>query len=607
MAARRADGISSRSLMRTLAGARSFARFLERNGKGKVGALAAVRAPKVAKTLPKPLAIDAAKRITETDLRAGEEREPWILARDAAVLALALRLRACASPRRSASSARIFRTGPSESITVTGKGDKTRMVPVLAAGRRPGRRLCRALPVRTVRRRAAVRRRQGRPALAARRPARHGAAARRARTAGDRDPACAAAFLRHPPAGARRRFARDPGAARPRLAVDHADLHRGRYRTAARRSTAAPIRGLDSSPVHRNGDRTSCESGRPFDASSASRNPRRADHEPWRARGPTRGRAPDRARERSAARPRQGNRRRQKQEDRAADRGDRAVPGVFRDARQERADQRHSATTSRRPTCGISSRPRRSAGRGGDRRPGDEGRSRPATSSTPRARRWQEQIDTWQKTAHATSRAGAGTTKARGSVELMARAKAAESKRDHRAGELSSLRGRVGGLPDRHRAGVRGRHHRNDRAGLCGGRARAVGIAFTLHRFFRAARACTCSDLGHERRSSHAPIPAACRGCERGGHCRHLVDRSEAFHCTGTSVQYARQGWFREGASRGRCHAPVKYFVTVGTVLTVGLFAISAYLEPSSSGRRRQSVGRAHHRDLLTRSGRPLA
>jgi integrase/recombinase XerC len=88
MASRRADGIGSRSLMRSLAGARSFARFLERNGKGKVGALSAVRAPKVPKTLPKPISIDAAKQLTDTDLRAGEEREPWVLARDAAVLAL---------------------------------------------------------------------------------------------------------------------------------------------------------------------------------------------------------------------------------------------------------------------------------------------------------------------------------------------------------------------------------------------------------------------------------------------------------------------------------------------------------------------------------------
>src|SRR3954451_24503327 len=42
MAARRVGGSGSRSLMRTLAGARSFARFLERNHKGKVGSLMAL-------------------------------------------------------------------------------------------------------------------------------------------------------------------------------------------------------------------------------------------------------------------------------------------------------------------------------------------------------------------------------------------------------------------------------------------------------------------------------------------------------------------------------------------------------------------------------------
>ena len=39
MAMRRADDIGGRSLMRALAGLRSFGRFLEREGKGKVGAL----------------------------------------------------------------------------------------------------------------------------------------------------------------------------------------------------------------------------------------------------------------------------------------------------------------------------------------------------------------------------------------------------------------------------------------------------------------------------------------------------------------------------------------------------------------------------------------
>jgi integrase/recombinase XerC len=63
MAMRRADDIAGRSLMRALAGLRSFGRYLEREGKGKVGALSAIRAPKVAKSLPKPIQMDAAKRL----------------------------------------------------------------------------------------------------------------------------------------------------------------------------------------------------------------------------------------------------------------------------------------------------------------------------------------------------------------------------------------------------------------------------------------------------------------------------------------------------------------------------------------------------------------
>lgn len=131
LASRRAAGIRGRSLMRTLAGARSFARFLERTGAGAVGALEAVKAPKIAKTLPKPLGVAAAKRVGDTGLRAGEERETWILARDAAALALlygsGLRISEALGLKRKDVPA----PGDGDVILVTGKGNKTRMVPVL--------------------------------------------------------------------------------------------------------------------------------------------------------------------------------------------------------------------------------------------------------------------------------------------------------------------------------------------------------------------------------------------------------------------------------------------------------------------------------------------
>ena len=131
MAMRRADEIGGRSLMRTLAGLRSFGRFLEREGMGKVGALAAIRAPKIGKSLPKPIQMSAAKRLADADERAGETRESWILARDAAVMALlygsGLRISEALGLKRRD----VPRPGEGDVLIVTGKGNKTRMVPVL--------------------------------------------------------------------------------------------------------------------------------------------------------------------------------------------------------------------------------------------------------------------------------------------------------------------------------------------------------------------------------------------------------------------------------------------------------------------------------------------
>ena len=131
MASRRTDGIGSRSLMRGLAGVRSFTRFLEREGMGRVSAVSAVRAPKIAKSLPKPLAVSDAKQLADVDLRAGEEREPWVLARDAAVLALLYGSGLRISEALGLARKEIPAPGKGDAITVTGKGNKQRMVPVL--------------------------------------------------------------------------------------------------------------------------------------------------------------------------------------------------------------------------------------------------------------------------------------------------------------------------------------------------------------------------------------------------------------------------------------------------------------------------------------------
>lgn len=130
LAERRRAGVGNRTLMRQLAALRSFARFGERRGVLAAAAFAATRGPRLGKTLPRPLDAMAARAITRTEARAGEEREAWVLARDAAVLALlygsGLRISEALSLTRDQAP-----QSAGDTLTVIGKGNKTRMVPVL--------------------------------------------------------------------------------------------------------------------------------------------------------------------------------------------------------------------------------------------------------------------------------------------------------------------------------------------------------------------------------------------------------------------------------------------------------------------------------------------
>lgn len=130
LAARRSEGIDNRSLMRQLAALRSFARHCEREGLFGASPFTVVRGPKLARNLPRPVSAASARAVTEVESRAGDPREPWVLARDAAVLGLlygaGLRIGEALSIRRKDAPA-----AGRDSLTVTGKGGRTRMVPIL--------------------------------------------------------------------------------------------------------------------------------------------------------------------------------------------------------------------------------------------------------------------------------------------------------------------------------------------------------------------------------------------------------------------------------------------------------------------------------------------
>ncbi|RBP09261.1 integrase/recombinase XerC [Roseiarcus fermentans] len=135
LARRRAEGIEGRSLQRALSALRSLARSIGRDSGATASALGAIRAPKAARRLPRPLDPLDARAVTTTEPRAGEARDPWVLARDAAVLALCygagLRISEALALKRSDAP-----VGAVDAVTVVGKGRKTRSAPVIAPVRK---------------------------------------------------------------------------------------------------------------------------------------------------------------------------------------------------------------------------------------------------------------------------------------------------------------------------------------------------------------------------------------------------------------------------------------------------------------------------------------
>lgn len=130
LARRRRDGLAAPSLARSLSGIRSLIRFLEKRGELTSAAVSAVGAPKAPRRLPRPLGVaDALSVVSDAGSLA---EEPWIAARDSAVLALLYG----AGLRISEALSLTVAEAPPETggaLRVTGKGGKTRLVPVLPA------------------------------------------------------------------------------------------------------------------------------------------------------------------------------------------------------------------------------------------------------------------------------------------------------------------------------------------------------------------------------------------------------------------------------------------------------------------------------------------
>ncbi|PZN52879.1 MAG: recombinase XerC [Proteobacteria bacterium] len=128
LAARRNQGAGARTLGRGLAGVRSLLRFLERRGLANAAGAAALRAPKQPKSLPKPLTAADARRVVSAEEQLAEE--PWIAARNAAVLTLLYGCGLRISEALGLSGGDLAGTDATV-LRITGKGGKTRLVPVL--------------------------------------------------------------------------------------------------------------------------------------------------------------------------------------------------------------------------------------------------------------------------------------------------------------------------------------------------------------------------------------------------------------------------------------------------------------------------------------------
>jgi len=131
LAARAGAGAGAGTTARGLSVIRNFFRFLARHGLVENAALAAVRTPRRRQGVPK--ALTAGEALEAVDAVADLGQADWIGRRDAAVFALLYGCGLRLSEALSLTRGDVAGNAAMQQLTVTGKGNKQRVVPVLPA------------------------------------------------------------------------------------------------------------------------------------------------------------------------------------------------------------------------------------------------------------------------------------------------------------------------------------------------------------------------------------------------------------------------------------------------------------------------------------------